>query len=438
MSAGTFAKDLTASARSRTGSVSLPYALLRMLGSLKLTVTMFALGIFIILFGTLAQDEMDLAEVKREFFNSWIAHIPLDILFPVTLFPHDMPYLGGWGFYFPGGATIGLILLINLLAAKTTRFSMQAKGLQFYTGLAVSLIGAALLLAVIVAGHAADGLQGKPPISYDTLWTWLKGGFVLLTVALVGYAIVAKLPRLARILVAVAAVCSFGISALVFSGGESVRLDDPGLRIVWQLLQASIASCVALAGLWILFGRRGGNVLIHAGVGLLMVGQFVFGDRQVEQRIGLAEGASTNLVVIEDEIEIVLIDTSEAEEDIVYAIPEALVRRVAGTDRLIDDPSLPAKLRIVQWMKNSRLEPLKEGAENPATTGSGLQMRALPLKSLGGAVMNDRNIASAYVQVIDKQTEQTIDTVLPNQQINDIAHLTVSMPTDQYEKTRIE
>ncbi len=429
--------------RARTaGTTSLPYAILKVMGSLKITVTMFALGIFIILFGTLAQDEMDLAEVKREFFNCWLARIPLDVLFPTTLFPHDLPYLGGFGVYFPGGATIGLVLLINLIAAKTTRFSLRAKGATLWGGLLVSVIGAALLVAVIVAGHAADGLQGAPPIAYETLWGLLKSGFAVLTVVLLGYAIFAKLPMLARILVGMAGLVSFWVAALLLLGGESVRLDDPGLRIVWQLLQASIASCVALAGLWLLFGRRGGNVLIHAGVGLLMVGQFVFGDRQVEQRIGLAEGSTTNLAVIEDEIEIVLVDTSDEKEDIVYALPEALLRRAARTDEVIDDPALPAKLRILQWMKNSKLSVLeaneKAKAANPATTGNGLQLVANPLKPLGAAVMDDRNIASAYVQVIDRKTDQPIDTVMLSQQINDVAQLTVSMQSDEYEKVTID
>ena len=43
------------------------YAILRVLGSLKITVTMFALAILIVLFGTLAQDEMDLAAVKQRY-----------------------------------------------------------------------------------------------------------------------------------------------------------------------------------------------------------------------------------------------------------------------------------------------------------------------------------------------------------------------------------
>ncbi len=427
-------------ARSSTraqATTSLPYAILKMLGSLKITVTMFTLGILIILFGTLAQDEMDLAEVKREYFNCWIASVPLDVLFPVTLFPHDAPYLGGMGFYFPGGATIGLVLLINLIAAKTTRFSLRARGSQLWSGLAVSLLGTGLIVAVIIAGHTADGLQGAPPITYDTLWSSLKVGLAVLTAALFGYAIFAKLPPLARLLAGTAGVVSLCLTVLVLMGGETVRLDNPGLRIVWQLVQASIASCVALAGLGMLFGKRGGNVLIHAGVGLLMVGQFVFGDRQVEQRMGLAEGATSNLAVVEDQIELAVVDPSDPEEDVVYAIPEALLRRVVGTDRVIDDPSLPVKLKVVQWMKNSRLAQVTADFENPATTGMGMQLMAIPEKSIGGAVMDDRNIAAAYVQVIDKQTDQPIDTVMLSQQINDIAQLTASMQPDEYERVTV-
>ncbi len=424
------------SARERSRD-TVPLAILKAMGSLKITVTFFALGILIILFGTLAQDEMTLAEVKRYFFNCWIAKIPFDVLFPVTLFPHDEPYLGGYGIYFPGGATIGLVLLVNLIAAKTTRFSVHAKGLRLWIGMVIAGLGASLITAVIVGGHTADGLQGEPPISYDTLWIWLKGGFVLLTMALVGYAVVVKLPPLARTLVWLAAVLSFLLSLLTLTGGESVRLDNPGLRIVWQLLQATIASSVTLAGLWMIFGRRGGNVLIHAGVGLLMVGQFVFGDRQVEQRIGLVEGASSNLVWIEDDVEIVLIDTSDSEENTVFAIPEATIRRVGGTDEIIDDDVLPCKLRIVEWMQNSTYR-MAGDAENPATDGMGLQVVANRIKPYGAAIMDKRNIASAYVEVIDKKTDKPIGTYLLSQWFNDVSQMTAAVESDTYESFELD
>ncbi len=409
-------------AQSHAGSISVPFQILKMLGSLKITVTMFGLGILLVLFGTLAQDEQSLAEVKRLYFNSWLAIVPVDVLFPVTLFPHDAPYPGR--FPFPGGATIGLILMINLIAAKTTRFSAQAKGMRLLLGIVVSLIGAFLVTAVIVSGHAVDGLQGKPPVSYDTLWAWLKGGCAIMTLALVGYAITAKgLPNLARILLGLTAVLSVALTASLLFGGTSLRLNDPGLRIVWQLLQATIASGVTLAGLWIIFGNRGGNVLIHVGVALLMVGQFVFGDRQVEQRLSVVEGQKTNLVFRQDELELAFVDTSDTEEDHVLAISEAHIRKVLRGDGVIDVPQLPCKVKIVQWMPNSSFDPLKADEKSPATVGLGLQMVAKPMRSVGAAESNSINIASAYIELIDRETNQAIETLLVTQHANDRAQI---------------
>lgn len=437
MSADSLSNSSATTVRSAAKSDVLPLVILKALGSLKITVAMFALAMLVVLLGTLAQDEMDLATVKREFFTCWIASVPLDVLFPTTLFPHDAPYLGGFGIYLPGGATIGFILLINLIAAKTTRFSVRAKGGKLIGGLLLSALGLAMVSAVIMSGHTSDGLQGKPPISYDTLWGMLKGAFALLTILLVAYAIMAKLPKLARVFVSAAAAISFAITALVLSGGESVKLDDPGLRIVWQLLQATVASSVVLAGLWIVFGKRGGNVLIHVGVGLLMVGQFVFGDRQIEQRISLVEGASTNLVFREDETEIVFVDTSDEEEDTVYAIPESVFRRAAGTDRVLDDPLLPCKVRIVDWMENSSLALAEGQTKNPATSGFGLRAVATREKTFGGA-MEGINLGAAYVELLDRKTDKSLGILLLCQRQNDIGQLTASMETDSYESFDID
>ncbi|MEM7475185.1 MAG: cytochrome c biogenesis protein CcsA, partial [Planctomycetota bacterium] len=420
------------------GNTSLsPYAIVKGLGSLKITVAMFALAILVVLFGTLAQDETDLAGVKREYFNCWIAYVQFDVLFPITILPHAKPVLGGTGFYFPGGATIGLILLVNLIAAKATRFGVKAKGGRLAAGIILSAVGAGLITLVIVSGHATNGLQGKPPIAYDTIWLWMKLGCGAIALALIGYASLGKMPLLARILTAITAAVAVSVAFTLLLGGESVRLDNPGLRIVWQLLQASIASIVLLVGLNLVFRHRGGNVLIHIAVGLLMVGQFVFGDRQVEQRIGLAEGTKTNLAVIEDQIEIALIDTSDSEEDVVYAIPESMIRRYGNTEEIIDEDALPCKVRILKFFKNSTQAPI--GSEpNLATTGWGLQMRAVSRPPIGGAVMDDTNIAAAYLELIDRESDQPLGTYLLTQDRNDRGQMFAGLMSDQRETAEID
>jgi ABC-type transport system involved in cytochrome c biogenesis permease subunit len=438
MSAGTWSDSprVQTGQRANVKQVSFAYSILKAMGSLKITVTMFALGILLVLFGTLAQDEQSLAEVKRLYFNSWLAIVPLDVLFPVTLSPHDIPYPGQ--FPFPGGATIGLILMVNLVAAKSTRFSAQGKGAKLGLGLLISAIGGFLVFAVITSGHAVNGLQGKPPLDYDTLWAWLRVGFGVIAVAMVIYAATAKgLPNLARILVSLAAVLSLTLAVSLFVGGASLRLNDPGLRIVWQLLQATIASSVLLAGLWLIFGKRGGNVLIHVGVALLMVGQFIFGDRQVEQRLNVAEGSETSLVFRQDELELALIDTSADDEDSVLAIPETLIRRVVRGDGVIDQPDLPVVVRIVEWMPNSDLIPVESDSKSQATDGIGLQYQARGMKT-HGAAEEDPNIASAYVELKDRRSGDSLGTYLVSQFFNDRAQVFMGGGADISDELQID
>lgn len=393
-----------------------PYGLLKWMGSLKITVGLFVLAILIVLIGTLAQDEETLVHVKREYFSAWIAWVPFDVFFPQTLWPHN-PIQGK--FPFPGGALIGLGLLINLIAAKTTRFSIWARGSRLIAGLAVSLVGAVVITMVITAGHTADGLQGQPPIAYDQLWLIVKLGMVFLSVGSVAYAVWARhLPSLAKRVVWVGVVLLVTLTLTLLLGGQSMRLDDPGLRIVWQLLQATVASCLTLFGLTLLFGKRGGNVLIHIGIALLMVGQFIFGDRQIEQRVTLTEGQETNMAYMPDELEIALVDVSGSDQDHVKAIPDARIRRSLRQDGLIDDPMLPCIVRIDQWMPNSALKSLEPDDKNLATQGLGLSLKGVeqPRK---GAAQSGVNLASAYVTLLDRQTENPIATLLLSQLAND-------------------
>ena len=161
----------------RAEAAGFVWQLLRAAGSLKITVAMFLAATFLLLVGTLAQDEKNLPEVKAEYFNSWLARVPFADFVPVTVFGEtNVP---GW-FPFPGGATIGLVLLVNLIAAKVTRFHVAAHGKRLLWGTIVSLIGGLLTAGVILTGHRTDGLQGRPPVDYDTVWQMVQmGGAVL-------------------------------------------------------------------------------------------------------------------------------------------------------------------------------------------------------------------------------------------------------------------
>lgn len=429
---------LTTAATTWSIATLTPWQVLKMCGSLKITVCMFFLAIWLVLFGTLAQDEENLEVVKAEYFNSFIAIVPFDVLLPKTIFPHDKPLIGA--FPFPGGAMIGWILMINLIAAKLTRFAVAAKGSRLVSGILLSLFGAGLVLTIIFVGNYSEGLQGAPPISYDTLWASLKVGLVVLAVALIVYLVNAqsKLPTLAAITLWVVAALMFMLCVFLGFGGSRVRLDDPGMRIVWQLLQSSVAAMVVLAGLWLVFGNRGGNVLIHIGVALMMLGQFMFGDRQVEQRMSLIEGQQTNLVFRQGELELAIIDTSDSKSDKVYAIPQSRLKRAAANKTVIDTPELPCKVKVVKWLPNSSVVRSQPGSsDNLATAGIGLNALAMPEDKQGGA-MSKQDISSAYVELIDKQSDQSLGVYLVSQFFNDQKQLFMGVPADQNDTVTID
>ena len=427
MATGSLAFDADTIAPRADDAGGFLWRLLRAAGSLKITVVMFLAATFLLLVGTLAQDEKNLPEVKAEYFNSWLARVPFADFLPVTVFGEtNVP---GW-FPFPGGATIGLVLLANLIAAKVTRFHVAAHGKRLLWGTIISLLGGLLTTGVILTGHRTDGLQGRPPVDYDTVWRMVQFGGAVLAGGLGTAAWLARRRLVAGTLWA-AAVAVGTLVALTIAGGESWRMNDPGLRIMWQLIQSSVAAVVLLAGLVMVFGVRGGNVLIHVAVGLLMVGQFLFGDRQIEERISLVEGQTTSVAYRTDETELAVIDPSDTADDRVTAISGRLLAARAGGAAIAID-SLPFDIRVVDWFPNSSVIRVGPVAPNPATAGLGRQWLADGRPPEGGASSRS-NIASAYVQLVERGTGRDLGTYLVSQFLNDQGRIFMGGGGDEYD-----
>ena len=109
------------------------YALERALSvvaSLRLTVVLFRLSIFLIFVGTLAQKDQDVWRVVNDtYFRVWFAQVDY-LVFErlVQLFNKGVDWNLQGHFYFLGGKTLGLCLLLNLAAAHAIRFKIAAKG----------------------------------------------------------------------------------------------------------------------------------------------------------------------------------------------------------------------------------------------------------------------------------------------------------------------
>lgn len=125
---------------------SVPFQVLQFLASLRVTVVLFILSILLVFYGTLAQIDSGIWTVMRDYFRSFYVFIPfqLTVEFGKVFFwlPRDLQVPGS--FPFIGGTTLGLLLLVNLLAAHAIRFKISWKRsgiLILHLGLIIMMLG---------------------------------------------------------------------------------------------------------------------------------------------------------------------------------------------------------------------------------------------------------------------------------------------------------
>lgn len=114
------------------------------IASLRLTVVLFVLAMFLIFAGTLAQVNQGIYEVTQQYFRSLFVWIPLRIFLP-----REIGTLPGW-LPFPGGFLISGVLVINLVAAHIVRFKPGIKRIGMW------LIHSGIILLIL--GEFGTGL----------------------------------------------------------------------------------------------------------------------------------------------------------------------------------------------------------------------------------------------------------------------------------------
>lgn len=125
---------------------SVLWQMLTIAASLRITVVLFVLSLFLVFAGTMAQKDFGLWTVLHDYFRTGIAWIPLQIFVRFgQVFLGVSPYAEVAGsFPFPGGWLIGGLLLGNLLAAHAVRFKLTWKRsgiLVIHAGMVVIMLG---------------------------------------------------------------------------------------------------------------------------------------------------------------------------------------------------------------------------------------------------------------------------------------------------------
>ena len=128
----------------------------KFLSSLRLTVTLLALAMVLIFVATLAQVHLGIHEVQLLYFRSWIAWwevIPgkKTILVPL-----------------PGGTLLGILFIINLLAAHGARFKLswnKAGMIVIHSGILIMLLGE--ILTGILGKEAQMSIDEGKTMNYS-------------------------------------------------------------------------------------------------------------------------------------------------------------------------------------------------------------------------------------------------------------------------------
>ncbi len=392
--------------------------LLGYLGSLRITVVLFALAIFLVFAGTMAQTMMDIWEVVNTYFRCFFAHIKLQVFFPPSFFP-SKPQVPG-AFWFPGGWLIGGGLVVNLAAASLLRFPVKVRGRRLLAGLFVTLLGAVTVWLVVASGTNKQGIHSSHRIDDWTpvWWLFLAGLGVAWFAGVVSAVrpLVRGGPRAKTVTwllvaaLAILALLGVGLAWLVV-GGESVQLNDSNMRILWQLMKATFAALVLQAGCSLLFQNKGALVVVHIGIVLMMLGELLVGLLAVEAYMSIREGETVNFVENNHRAELAFVDSSDPARDEVVVVPASLLE----PGRRIADADLPLDFEVLEYFPNSVLRDVAPGLNdrNPATAGLGLREGVVAVAARESIGTESRvDAPSAYIRFFEKGGDKPVGDYL--------------------------
>jgi ABC-type transport system involved in cytochrome c biogenesis permease subunit len=177
-------------------------------------------------------------------------------------------------------------------------------------------------------------------------------------------------------------------AAVPFPGGATL-----GLAILLNLMAAH----------WLRFrltARRLGVVVLHAGLIVLLLGEFGTALWSDEGMMSIDVGGSSNHVDDMRRVELAFLDPSDPEHDRVVAIPQGMLEKAAATGSRINDPRLPVAVEVDRWMPNARL--LRADGPTPADQGVGREAEPEEIPRARGVDGAEVDVPAAYIKLYDQ------------------------------------
>jgi len=166
----------------------------------------------------------------------------------------------------------------------------------------------------------------------------------------------------------------------------------PGGVLVGFVLGLNLLGAMARRLTW--SWRKAGLWIVHAGLVLLFVGEFITGAFQTDRRMTIEEGQTVNYLEDPREVELAIIDQTDPKSDEVFSVPASLLAHRS----FIDLPGSPISLRVKRYFPNATLSN-RNPSDPPALATAGVGAMVNIAEKETTANENEMNIVSALVEI---------------------------------------
>ena len=378
-------------------------AIVMPLASLRLTVALLFLAVLMTWVATLEQAYDDVFIVKMRHFSNALVAVPVQVFFPPAWAPQLQNVPGT--IYLPSGLSILVLMIINLTAAHSMRFKIQATGRRRIVGAVATLVAVGVTWLVVANGQS-PGVQTKPLLEYTEMWFFMQVAMLGLGMgAIVWSFFLGSKGGLNRALLLYLGGMGVLAAVVLLVLGQSLYIGDSAMRIMWQLTQATIAAIAGYVACLFLFKRKAGMVLLHIGIMGLMLNEILVTTAHKEHRLVVAEGQTSSEVLDIRYHEMAIVDVSDPEVDRVVTVP---AEKLASLET-ISSPELPFDIRCVEYLRNNTFAKSTAQTNNLATKGIGVRLPVKEIPTVAGTG-NDQEVdtPAAYVELFDKETGDSL------------------------------
>ena len=280
------------------------------IASLKFTIFLLGLSLILVFVGTLAQVEMGIWDVVDHFFRCSFSRVKIAYFFigDVSEATNRLHY------FFPGGYTLGVLLLANLLAAHSLKFKITKEKKDLAIGTLFTIAGLAFIFWAVRDGIVKEDIPSAYVDSYK--------------------------------------------------------------RVLYRLLTGMGSTLILLIGCWFLFKKRAGIVILHFGIILLLFSELITGVYATEGNMRIQEGDYSSYIDLSREYEFAISDpevTGSKEKSIV--IPENILK---DTGKWHSDPAVPFDFKINTWYENATIESREQLGKDYEGMGMNFFLKGLP------------------------------------------------------------